>query len=60
MITGKGRDPVMVLVGTLPQHFLGDGADAVHVAEEVHDVLRAREQWQMTQYDDAVETVVYK
>src|SRR6266851_1836175 len=27
VITGKGLDPVMVLVGALPQHFLGDGAD---------------------------------
>jgi hypothetical protein len=51
---------LVVLGGTLTQNVFSDDADAVHVAEEVDDVLRAREQWQMAEDDDAVETVVYE
>jgi hypothetical protein len=52
--------PLIVLGGPLPQDFLGDGSNAVHVTEEVHDVFRPRQQRQMTQDDDPVETVVYQ
>ena len=44
MIAGESLDPLVVLGGALTQHLLCDGANAVHVAEEVHDVLRAGEQ----------------
>src|SRR5438270_9672949 len=60
VITGEGVDPLVIFGGTLAQGVLGDGADTVYVAEEVHDVLRAREQRQMAADDDAVETVVYE
>ncbi len=60
MLAGKGLDPLAVLDGALAQDLLGDGTDAMHVAEEVHDVLRASEQWQVAEDDDAVETVIYE
>ena len=60
MIAGESLDPLVVLGGALAQDLLGNGADAVHVAEEVHDVFRAREQRQMAEDDDTVETVVYE
>jgi hypothetical protein len=59
-IPGEGLDPLIVLVSPLLQDLLGNGSDAVHVTEEVHDVLRSRQQRQMTQDDDPVETVVYQ
>src|ERR1700757_4946575 len=57
---GEGLHPVMVMVGSLPQDFLADGLHLVDIAVEVDDVLRAREQGQMTEDDDAIETVVYQ
>ena len=44
VIAGEGLDPLVVFGGALAQDLLGDRADAMHVAEEVHDVLRAGEQ----------------
>jgi len=43
-LRAKGLDPLLVCGGALAQDLLAAGADAVHVAEEVHDVLRAGEQ----------------
>src|SRR5712691_6081624 len=60
VIAGKRLHPLVVLGGALTQELLGDGWSAVDVAEEVHDVLRPGEQWQVTEDDDAVETVVYQ
>jgi len=60
VIAGEGLNPLVVLDGALAQDILGDGADTVHVTEEVHNVLRPGEQWQMAEDDDAVETVVYE
>ena len=40
VIAGEALDPLAVLGGALAQDVLGDGADAMHIAEEVHDVLR--------------------
>jgi hypothetical protein len=60
VIAGESLDPLMVLDGTLAQDLFGNGTDAVHIAKEMHDVLRAREQRQMAQDDDTVETVVYE
>ena len=39
---------------------LVSGVDAVHVAEEMDDVLRPRQQREVALNDDAIETVVYK
>ena len=44
MVAGIGLDPLLVLGGALAQDFFAQRADAVHIAEEVHDVLRAGEQ----------------
>ena len=60
MIAGESLDPLVVLGSALAQYLLGDGADAVHVAEEMHDVFRAREQGQMAADNDPVKTVVYE
>ena len=60
VVASKGFDPLPVLVGPLGQNLLGDGVDAVHVAEEMDDVLGPRQQRQVSLDDDAVETVVYQ
>jgi len=59
-IAGEGIHPPVILGGPLAQDFLGDGSHAVHVTEKVHDVFRPRQQRQVAQDDDAVETVVYQ
>jgi hypothetical protein len=41
MIPGVRVDPLLVLLGPLRQRFFRDGVYAVHVAEEMDDVLRA-------------------
>jgi hypothetical protein len=50
----------MVIIGSLPQDFFADDLHLMNIAEEVDDVLRAGEQGQMTEDDDAIETVVYQ
>ena len=40
-LAGVSVDPVVVVVGSLSQHFLGDGADAQHFVEEIDGILRA-------------------
>ena len=60
MIARERLDPLVVLGSALTQDLFGDDADAVHVAEEVHNVLGTREQRQMAADDDTVETVVYE
>jgi hypothetical protein len=51
---------VVVVLGALAQHFLGDGADTQHFAEEIDGVLRACQGGQIAVDDDAVEAVVYE
>ena len=56
---GKRLHPAVVILGALTQDFFADGLDVVNVAEEMDDVLRAGEQGQMAEDDDAVEAVIY-
>src|SRR5581483_2221106 len=56
----EGFDPRLVLSRPLDQHLFRDGCDAVHVAEEVHDVLRPGQQREIALNDDPVATVVYQ
>jgi len=60
VVSSEGLNPVDVVVGSLPQDFLGDRADLMNVSEKVDDVLRAGEQREIPEDDDAIETVVYK
>jgi hypothetical protein len=60
MVASKDFHPMLVVLRSLPQHRFRDGVDGVHVAEEIDDVLRTSEQWEITLDDDAIETVVYK
>jgi hypothetical protein len=55
---GEGLYPVMVIIGSLAQDFFADDLHLMNIAEEVDDVLRAGEQGQMTEDEDAIETVV--
>ena len=56
MIPGESLDPVVVLDGPLPQDFLGNGAGAMHAAEEVYDVLWTGQERQVAEDDDTVES----
>jgi hypothetical protein len=60
VIPGEGFDPLIVLGGALAQDLLGDGLNPMHVAEEMYDVFGPRQQRQVTQDDDGVETMIYK
>jgi len=60
MVASVGFHPMLVVLCSLPQHRLGNGVGAVHVAEEIHDVFRTGEQREIALNDDAIETVVYK
>jgi len=60
VVAREGFHPLLILVGPLGQNLLGDGINPMHVAEEIDDVLRPRQQRQVALNDDAVETVVYK
>ena len=60
MITRERVDPLLVLLRPFGQHVFGDGVHAVHVAEEMHDVLRTGQEGEIALNDDAIETVVYK
>jgi hypothetical protein len=59
MVTSEGLHPMLVILRSLPQHLLGNGIDAVHVAEEIDDVLGTSEQREIALNDDAIKTVVY-
>src|SRR5437016_4037276 len=58
--SGEGFHPAVILVGPFSQHFLGDGAGVVDIAEEINEVLRPGQQREVSENDEAVETVVYK
>jgi len=58
-LPGVSVDTVVVVLGALAQHFLGDGADTQHFAEEIDGVLRACQGGQIAVDGHAVEAVVY-
>jgi hypothetical protein len=60
LLTGEGIHPTAVITGALAQNLLRDHTDAMDIAEKMNDVFRARQQWQVSQNDDTVETVIYK
>ena len=53
-------DPAVVLVGPLAQRLFRDRIRPMDIAEEMHDVLRSRQERQVPEDDHAVEAVVYK
>ena len=59
-LPGVSVDPLVVVVGSLSQHFLGDDADAQHFTEEIDGILRACQGGQIAVDDHAVEAVVYE
>jgi len=44
VVASESLDPVLIISGPLGQSLLGDGVDAVHVAEEMDDMLGASQQ----------------
>jgi hypothetical protein len=59
-LAGVSVDPLVVVVGSLSQHFLRDGADAQHFAEEIDGILGAGQGGQVAVDDDAIKAVVYE
>lgn len=59
-VSGEGFHPAMILVGSFSQHFLGNGAAVVDIAEEMNQVLRPSQQREVSENDEAIKTVVYK
>ena len=60
VVAGVCLHPSSVFLGPLGQGCFGDRILAVHITEEMHDMLRARQHRQVSLDDDAVETVIYK
>jgi hypothetical protein len=60
VVTSESFNPMLIVLGPLGQSLLGDGIDAVHVAEEMNDMLGASQQGQIALDDDTVETMVYQ
>src|SRR5262249_17822475 len=60
MGAGKRLDPLLVLLRARRQRLLRDRVDPMNVPEEVHDRFLACEERQISQDDDAIETVVYQ
>src|SRR5260370_360827 len=60
VVARKRFDPLLVLLRAFGQRVFGDRVDVMHVAEEMDDVLRPRQEGEITLNDDAIETVVYK
>ena len=50
----------VVVAGALAQNVFGAGSHTSHIAEKADDVLGTRQQRQIAEDDDAVETVVYQ
>src|SRR5206468_4998912 len=60
VVARKRLDPLLVLLGALGQRLFSDRVDLVHIAEEMDDVLRSRQQREIALDDDAIETVIYQ
>src|ERR1700674_4086400 len=60
LVARERVDPAVVLVGPLAQRLFRDRIRPMNIAEEMHDVLRSREERHVPEDDHAVEAVVYK
>ncbi len=60
LLSREGVDPAVVLVSPLAQRLFRDRIRPMDIAEEMHDVLRSREERHVPEDDHAVEAVVYK
>ena len=60
MVARERFDPLLVLGGPLREDLFRNGRDAMHVAEEVNDVLRPGQERHVALDNDSVETVVYQ
>src|ERR1700674_3273870 len=60
LVARERVDPAVVLVGPLAQRLFRDRIRPMNIAEEVHDVLRSRQERHVPEDDHAVEAVVYK
>ena len=60
VVARKRLDPLLILLRAFGQRLFGDRVDLVHIAEEMDDVRRPRQQGKVALNDDAIETVVYK
>ena len=60
LLSREGVDPAVVLVSPLAQRLFRDRIRPMDIAEEMHDMLRSREERHVPEDDHAVEAVVYK
>jgi len=60
MVARERLHPSLIFLGPFGQSLLGDGINPVYVTKDMEDVLRPREQRQVSLEDHAVETVVYQ
>src|SRR5262249_30661482 len=60
VVARKRLDPLLIFGRPFAQGLFCDGSEAVHVPQEVDDLLLARQEGQIAEDDDVIETVVYQ
>ena len=60
VVPGKSFHPVLIVIGTLAEHFLAQNWNSEDLAKEMNHLLRPRQSAQVTLDDDSIEAVVYK
>jgi hypothetical protein len=60
VVNGKSFHPVLIVIGTLAEHFLAQDWNSEDLAKEMNHLLGPRQSAQVTVDDDSAEAVVYK
>ena len=60
VVAGKSFHPVLIVIGTLAEHFLAQDWNSEDLAKEMNHLLGPRQSAQVTVDDDSIEAVVYK
>src|SRR6201993_218905 len=60
VVPGKSFHPVLIVIGTLAEHFLAQDRNSEDLAKEMNHLLGPRQSAQVTVDDDSIEAVVDK
>ena len=60
VVAGKSFHPILIVIGTLAEHFLAQDWNSEDLAKEMNHLLGPRQSAQVTVDDDSIEAVVYK
>jgi hypothetical protein len=60
VVPSKSFHPVLIVIGTLAEHFLAQDWNSEDLAKEMNHLLGPRQSAQVTVDDDSIEAVVHK